>query len=42
MIDKITPRPSDEVLKILEADGIENAAPVETKKAYFCRSVCKC
>lgn len=35
MIDKITPRPSDEVLKILEADGIENAAPVETKKHTF-------
>lgn len=35
MIDKITPRPSEEVLEILERDGIENTKPVETKKHTF-------
>ncbi|MCI8805158.1 MAG: mannitol dehydrogenase family protein [Clostridiales bacterium] len=35
MIDKITPRPSDKVLKILQNDGIENIDPVITEKNTY-------
>src|SRR5699024_1963002 len=35
MIDKITPRPSDDVQKILEADGLEGMTPVVTKKHTY-------
>ena len=35
MIDKITPRPSDEFLKILQNDGIENIDPVITEKNTY-------
>lgn len=35
MIDKITPRPSHAVEKILEADGLEDMAPVVTKKHTY-------
>lgn len=35
MIDKITPRPSDDVAAALEADGIEDMAPVITSKHTY-------
>lgn len=35
MIDKITPRPNEEVRKMLEADHVQNMAPVETSKHTF-------
>lgn len=35
MIDKITPRPSEEVLKILEEDGFVNMNPIVTSKNTF-------
>ncbi len=35
MIDKITPRPSVEIGKKLEADGIENMQPIVTKNKVF-------
>ncbi|MCL1844687.1 MAG: mannitol dehydrogenase family protein [Defluviitaleaceae bacterium] len=35
MIDKITPRPSKEVAKILEADGFEDTEIIETTKHTF-------
>ena len=35
MIDKITPRPSDDVLKILQEDGIEDISPVITGKNTY-------
>lgn len=36
MIDKITPRPSDEVLEHLTAKGITNLTSVKTSKGIFC------
>ena len=38
MIDKITPRPSPEVAKLLEADGFEDTAITQTKKDTFVAS----
>lgn len=35
MIDKITPRPSEEVAKSFEQDGIENVSPIKTSKNTF-------
>ena len=35
MIDKITPRPSEEIARDLEADGIENMMPVVTAKHTY-------
>jgi len=35
MIDKITPRPAESVLSILESDGLEDMQPVETEKHTF-------
>lgn len=35
MIDKITPRPSDEVLNIIKSDEIENIEPVVTTKNTY-------
>lgn len=35
MIDKITPRPDDSVREMLEADGLENMAPVVTGRRSF-------
>ncbi len=35
MIDKITPRPSEEVLKIIQNDGIEDMSPVVTEKNTY-------
>ena len=35
MIDKITPRPSAEIEKILAVDGIENVSPVQTAKNSY-------
>lgn len=35
MIDKITPRPDASVEKILEQDGLEDAAPVVTSKSTY-------
>ena len=35
MIDKITPRPFEEVQRLLERDGIEGIKPFETEKHTF-------
>ena len=35
MIDKITPRPANSVLQALEADGIEDMAPIQTEKHTY-------
>ena len=35
MIDKITPRPDDTVKKMIEDDGVENAAPIVTSKNTY-------
>lgn len=35
MIDKITPRPSDDVAAALEADGVENMKPVVTSRSTY-------
>ncbi len=35
MIDKITPRPSEDVAKALEADGIEGMAPIVTSRHTY-------
>ncbi len=35
MIDKITPRPSEDVLAMLEKDGVEDMAPVVTSKHTY-------
>ena len=35
MIDKITPRPSDDVAAMLEADGVENMKPVVTSRSTY-------
>ncbi|MDR0273567.1 MAG: mannitol dehydrogenase family protein [Clostridiales bacterium] len=38
MIDKITPRPSEDVAKILKADGFEDTEIIETQKHTFTAS----
>ena len=35
MIDKITPRPADSVVKLLEEDGLEDMTPVQTAKHTY-------
>ncbi|WP_026526855.1 mannitol dehydrogenase family protein [Butyrivibrio sp. VCD2006] len=35
MIDKITPRPDDTIREMIEADGVENAAPIVTSKNTY-------
>ena len=35
MIDKITPRPSDEIAQALEADGVENMRPIITSRHTY-------
>ncbi len=35
MIDKITPRPGDDVASMLEADGVENMKPVVTSRSTY-------
>ena len=40
MIDKITPRPAESVIKMLEDAGFEDTESVVTSREYICCTFC--